>query len=180
MLKKLYLYEHFSSKFFFFLYRETFRTQILHPCQIILEMTLPGSIVLVQGIDKGALRGDGEMLSIGHTGFLTALDQLIEVVIGAVGGDQHVVVDHQVIAGPVGHQQITVGIQNIAPGRLDAGVGCKGCGIIRLAAGLYDLQIIQLEAEEQHHHRKKQNYDLCSKTGYSLHMSPPPMALSTG
>jgi len=66
-------------------------------------------------------------------------------------------VDHQVIACPVAHQHVTVGIQNVAPGGFHTGTGGKGGGIVSAAAGFDHLQVVELEGEKRQHHRKDQH-----------------------
>ena len=118
--------------------------QTVHPVQVGLEIVLPDGILLVQGIGKGTFLRNGKMLRVLDTDFLALLDQPQQIVVGTLGGKQYIVVDGQVIAGPVAHQKVTVFIHNIAPGGFYTGQGGKGFLVVGFAAGFDDLQVVEL------------------------------------
>ena len=76
------------------------------------------------------------MLDIFDVQLLTALYQLIEVFVGAIGADKHIVIQRDIEAGAVADQHLAVAIQNIATGSLDPGAGSKGGGIVDISSGL--------------------------------------------
>ena len=116
------------------------------------------------------------MLSILDPLLLAAFDQLVQIIVGAFGCDQHIVVDYQVIAGPVGGQRVAVNVQYMTTGCFDTGSGGKGAHIV--GAAVYDLQVIQLEAEEQNYRCEQQHKQSRAKSGYSFHASPPKLLMA--
>ena len=119
-----------------------------HLGQVLLKIALPGGIVVTEGVFKGGFLADREMIVVLHIHLPAQLHQLHEVIVGAGGGQDHIVVKHQVIAGTVGNQHIAVAVQDLTPGRLDTGDRGKIFGVIHLAAGLHDLQIIELDGKK--------------------------------
>ena len=108
--------------------------------------------------------------------------QIQQLLIGIAGIEDHKMIEHQIIAGAIGHQHIAVGIQNIATGGPDSGAGHIGDHITGRRRGIRDLHRIQLDAEKtQHqHHQGQQKHG--SYFGYSFHASPPilPMERTSG
>ena len=90
--------------------------------------------------------------------------------VGLGGAGENEVVHHQVIGGTVADQQVTVAVQNIAPGRLNTGHGGKGGGIVNDTAGFDDLLVVQLEREEAEDYAHQQNQQCGAKTGHSFHV----------
>ena len=82
-------------------------------------------------------------------------------------------VDHQIIACPVTHQNITVLIQKVTSSGFYTGISGKGGCIIRIATGLNDLDIVDLKCKESQHHHNKQKQHQRTPPGYSFHTSPP-------
>ena len=149
------------------------RVQIALVIQKCLEIALPGGAVLLQSIHKGFLSRNGEMVCIGNALLLTGFNQLHNVLIGAIGRQKHIMVQHQIITGTVTHQFITVTIQNITTGGFYAGDGSKGGGIIDDTACFNNLQVIHSVHEKTNHQCKEQQKNCCAQTAYSFHDSPP-------
>ena len=150
-------------------------------CQVFLEITLPGRGLLLQGILKGPVLGDGEVVHIFGTDLIAQLVKLQKIVVGTLGAVDNIGDQHQVITGPVADQRIAVAVQDIAPGSLDGGAELEIVGI-RLVLGFHDLHIIELKREEAHHHQKREQQHRRPEAGYSFHVSPPILltALRTG
>ena len=91
-------------------------------------------------------------------------------------------VKHQIITGAVTNQHVTVAVQNLTTGGLDAGNGGKVFGVIDIAAGFDDLLIIQLQRKETDDDAEQKQENACSDAGYSFHDSPPilPIERKTG
>ena len=109
--------------------------------QVALEIVAPGGGIVVQGVLKGPGGGDGEMVVVFDAQLLAFLQQGMQVLVAVVGGLDNIVVEHQVITGAVANQYITVPVQDIAPGRLDAGQRGVDGGVIGVAFGVDDLQV---------------------------------------
>ena len=148
--------------------------------QVILKIALPGGGIVVQRVFIGPILCHREMVDILDAQFPALVNQLIQVGVGAGGGLDDIVVDDQIIAGPVAHQHIAVAVQNVAPSRLDTGLGDKFDGVV-LAGGLNYLQLEQPDAEKGQNQHKKQNDGNRAVAAYSFHESPPilPMALTS-
>ena len=138
-----------------------------------LEIALPQGRVFLQRIGKGFGLGDGHVVHILDAVLIAELHQVVDLLVGVFGTGQHEVVDHQVVAGAVAHQHLTVAVQDLAPGRFHAGPGGKGGGVIHNAAGLNDLQVKQLEGIEAQQRGKQQSKDAGTPLGQSFHASPP-------
>jgi hypothetical protein len=82
-------------------------------------------------------------------------------------------VKHQIVAGPVGHQHIAVGVQNITPGCPHTGPGDIGGNIIGTGGFIRNLHRIQLDAEKAQHDTHQCQQKHCSEFCYSFHVSPP-------
>ena len=76
--------------------------------------------------------------------------------VGLAVGLDNVVVEHQIIAGPVAHQLVAVAVKDIAPGGTDGGNGGVFRDVVGVAVGLDDLKIKELQGE-QRQNRNKQN-----------------------
>ena len=74
-------------------------------------------------------------------------------------------VEHQVIAGAVAHQNVAVAVQNVASCRLDTGLGDVNFRIVRVAVGFDDLQPEQAPAEKRQNSAEKQQQ--CDGTGFA-------------
>ena len=158
------------------------RVKIVPVGQKALEIILPGSVVIAEGVFVGPILGDGQVVGILDPLLTAQLHQLQQGFVGRGGTGQNIVVHHQVITGPVGHQYIAVGVQNVAPGRLDTGQRGKSRNIIGTAAGGNDLHIVELAAKGAHDQAKDQQQNTHPFLGYSFHVSPPilPMYRRTG
>ena len=113
------------------------------------------------------------MVGVGNTGIFAGLDQIIQMGVGAVCGQQHVMIQNQIITGAVTDQLVTVAIQNIAAGSFYAGDGGISGGIVDDTAGLNDLQIVHLINEKRQYQHKQQQHDGGTESAYSFHVSPP-------
>ena len=162
--------------------RGDIRVQIASVLQKLLEVTLPGGIVLVQGVLEGPGLGDREPVGIFDAPFLAEVHQPVQVLVGGLGGQEDEVVENQVVTGSVAHQNDTVPVQDIAPGGLHTGQGLKVGGIIGITVGLDDLQGVQPQGVEAQGDDKQDQQDRGTKSGYSFHGSPPifAMALTRG
>ena len=65
------------------------------------------------------------MLQIGNAPLLQKIYQLTQRLVGIVRIVDHIVVEYQVVAGPVGHQHIAVPVQDLTP----SGSHAAPCGI---------------------------------------------------
>ena len=154
--------------------RGDIRVQI-HPvlAQELLEVPLPGIGILVDGVLKGAALRHGEVVGVVNAQFPALFHQLIQGFVGVAGGDDNVVVKHQVITGPVAHQDVAVAVQDVAPGGFDTGHGGKGGGVVGVALGVDDLQAEQLDAVQRQNAEEDTQQHPGSEFTYSFHGSPP-------
>ena len=113
--------------------------------KIGLEIVLLGGGILFQRIFKGSALGYWEGFDVFNLQFLAQLYQLQQGLIGVLGTGDNIVVENQVITGPVADQRIAVPVQNITPGSLHPGIGGIGGSIVGLALCLNDLQVIEFE-----------------------------------
>ena len=142
-------------------------------------MTLPGRILLRQRVLEGRALGQGEMLGVFDAQFPAQRHQLQQGTVGILGVGQHIVVQHQVIAGTVSHQHITLSVCDGAPGGTDQCGGGEGGGVVHLSAGLYDLKIVKPSAQKQDQRQDQGQHDHRAETGYSFHVSPPILPMET-
>ena len=122
------------------------------------------------------------MVGVFELQLLASLHQGVEGLIPVGVALDDIVVEDQVIAGPVAHQHVAVAVQKIAPGSLDGGVGGVGTGIVRIAACLDDLQREELDAVKRQDQAEQTQQHSGTESAYSFHGSPPilPMALTRG
>ena len=139
--------------------------------QIALEIALPGGAVVFQGVFEGTGLGDGEVVGILQIQLLAPLQQIIQVLVTAVGGLDDIVVEHQVIAGAVAHQLIAVTVHHFATGSLHGDIRGIGGGVIGITAD--DLQTKELDAVQGQHQAEHTQQDTGTHTAYSFHNSPP-------
>ena len=125
--------------------------------QVFLEIALPCGRILRQGIFKGTILGDGEMVHVGDAQFPGLFDQLHQGFVGVIIRGDNVVVEHKVITGSVTDQNITIAVQNVTAGRFNTGLGDVNVRIVRLAVGFDDLQVEQTDAVQRQNRRKDQH-----------------------
>ena len=156
--------------------------QIVPVDQEGLEIVLPALVLLIQRIGEGLIQGQGQVVHILDAPCLTQLHQLIEGTVGVDGAGEHIVVDRQVVAGPVGHQHVAVPVQNIAPGSLHPGQGGEGGDIVLVAAGVHHLHLVEPGSVETQHRKEDAQQEPGTEAGHSLHVSPPilPMEMRMG
>ena len=138
-----------------------------------LEVVLPGGVELGKGVGKGAGGGDGEVVRIGNAQLLALLHQVVQGLVAVGVGFGDVVVKHQVVGSPVAHQDVTVAVQNIAPGRADGGNGTVDLGIIGIAFGIDDLQLKKPHGEQNQYEREQSQKHTRADAAYSFHVLPP-------
>ena len=101
------------------------------------------------------------------------LDQLQQPLVGVLRAEDHVMIKHKVIACSVGHQHITVPVQNVTPGSLYTGDCGKGLYIIFSVFAVHHLQSVQLDRKKADRSLKKSNKQADTKAIVSYHVSPP-------
>ena len=136
----------------------------------VLIIPLPGGIEAVQGVFKGAGGADGEVIVVADTQLLAFFQQIVQVLVAVVRGFDHVMVEYQVIAGPVAHQHIAVAVQDIASGGADGGDGGVGGCVVGVALGFNDLKGKELRCVKKHDKAKNAQQHIRSKTGHSFHV----------
>ena len=103
----------------------------------------------------------------------TQVHQLQQGFVGGNRAGQNIVVDHQIVTGPIGHQHIAPGIENVAAGCLNTGQRGKGGDVVGTAAGGNDLHIIQLKTKKANDEAEQQQQCTHPGAGHSFHVSPP-------
>ena len=136
----------------------------------VLVVALPGGVVAVQSILKGTGGGDGEVVVVGDAQLLALFQQVIKVLVPVVCGFDHVVVEHQVIAGPVAHQHVAVSVQDVSPGGTDGGDGgVSGC-VVGIAFCFDDLQGEELCGVKKHDKAEYTQQHGRPESGHSFHV----------
>jgi len=146
--------------------------------EVALEIAAPGGGEIVDGIVKGPLLGHREMVDVLDAQFPAFVHQAEQVIVGVVGGGDNVVVENQVVTGPVADQDVAVPVQNITTGRFNTGQSGKNFGIVGVAFCFNDLQIEESCAEYDKNQQKKQQKQPCANAAYSFHVSPPILLIS--
>ena len=138
-----------------------------------LEVVLPGGIQIRQGIFKGTVPGDGEVVGICNAQLLAFLNQIVQGLVTLGVGLDNVVVEHQVIGCTVTHQNVAVPVQDIAPGGADSGNGTVNLGVVGVAVGLDDLQDEKPSGEEHQNECEQNHKQNGPEAAYSFHVLPP-------
>ena len=138
-----------------------------------LEVVLPGGVEFGKGVGKGAGCGHGEVVGVGDAQLPALLHQIKECLVAVGVGFDDVVVEHQVVGSPVAHQNVTVAVQNIAPGRADGGNGAVDLGIIGVALGVDDLQLEKPQREQKQNKGEQAQKHTRANAAYSFHVLPP-------
>ena len=136
-------------------------------------MVLPGGVQLRQSVLKGTGTGHGEVVAEGNVQLLALLNQTVQGVVPVGVGVDDVVVEHQVVAGPVAHQDVAVAVQNVSPGGADGGDGGVGLLVVGVAFCFNDLQGKELAGEEHQDKGEEHKQQNSTKTAYSFHVLPP-------
>ena len=146
--------------------------------QVFLEIALPGGAHLVENVGKGSCVGDGEVVGVFDVHIPAKGYQLKKIVIAAGGTADDIVVEHQVVAGPVADQDIAVAVGDFAPGGLDPGFGGVVFHVVHHAAGFDDLLAVKFQGEKAQHQAKQKQDNAYTESGYSLHVSPPMLLIA--
>ena len=139
----------------------------------LLEIVLPGGVEAGEGILKGTGAGYGEMVVIGYVQLLALLHQAVQRFVGIGVGLNNIVVEYQVIGGPVAHQHVAVAVQDIAPGGTDGGQGGINLGVVVVAVGFHDLDHKQLSSEQNQDKCEQSQKQIGPEAAYSFHVLPP-------
>ena len=97
----------------------------------------------------------------------------VQRLVGLAVGLDNVVVEHQIIAGPVAHQDVAVAVKDITPGGTDGGNGGVFCDVVGVAVCLDDLKIEKLHGEQRQNRNKQNQKQDSAKSAYSFHVVPP-------
>ena len=114
-----------------------------------------------------------EVVGVGDAQLPALLHQIEQSLVAVGVGFGDVVVEHQVVGSPVAHQDVTVAVQNIAPGRADGGNGTVDLGIIGIAFGIDDLQLKKPHGEQYQYEREQSQKHTRADAAYSFHVLPP-------
>ena len=122
--------------------------------QEVLKIPLPGGGELGEGVFIGLFQGHRKVLQIGDFPLLQEVDQLPQGFVGMIRIVNHVIVKHQVVAGPIGHQHIAVPVQNFPTGGRDPAPGGIGGLQTAVGIGVPNLQAIHPESKQAQHSDK--------------------------
>ena len=147
-----------------------------------LEVVLPGGGKIVQSILKGAGLAHGEMVVIAEIQLPAFLHKGVQRLVGLAVGLDNVVVEHQIIAGPVAHQDVAVAVKDITTGGTDGGNGGVFCDVVGVAVCLDDLKVKKLHGEQRQNRTEQNQKQDSAKSAYSFHVVPPirPILLMSG
>ena len=116
---------------------------------------------------------EDEMIGIIQPAIAAEIGELPQALIGIIRIVEHVAVDDQVVAGPVGYQNVAVAVENLTPGSRNGGtIGVGADGAVGIG-GIDHLHRIGTEAVKPDQQRHKGQKYPEAKFDYAFHVLPP-------